>query len=90
MTEINLAETLKKFGTVKQAKAYIKVTNEAAKKVACVLKKSVVLPIHRPEFGEAKAFTDEEIKKHHLGKFKYMLKIKNEAEIVPLLEKYFK
>lgn len=90
MAEVNLAETLKKFGVVKQAKAYTKITNEADKKVACVLKKSVVLPVMKPEFGtEVKTFTDDEIKKRHLGKFKYAIKVKNDAEILALLEKYF-
>lgn len=82
------AELLKKFGPIKQTKTYVKVTKD--KKTACIQKDSIFLMIHRPDFGQnVRIFSDDEIKKRHLGKFKYLMKAKDSTEMMGILDKYF-
>ena len=84
-----LKKVLNKFGTVKEVKHYIEVADPSFKR-ALITKRCVHLEDGSKKYSDKmRVYTEEEIKKRHMGKIKCIAKYKNEIQLVEILEKYF-
>jgi len=81
-------EVMEKFGTVNAGKHHIKVHNK--NKAAYVSGKQISLQDFKPEYGpNARHFSDDEIKRRHLGKIRCQVVYKTADDLKGVLEKYF-
>lgn len=76
-----------KYGSVKKSKHHIKIIGKT--KTAYITKRHVSLQEYKPEFGEGKTFSAEEIKRRHLGKIVCSLPHKTLDELCRVLDLYF-
>jgi hypothetical protein len=82
-------EQLKKFGEIKETKHYVQIQDKSKKK-ALVMKRTIHLEDADKAYSEKmRKFTDEEIKKRHMGKIKCIAGYKDETELIKILEMYF-
>ena len=83
-------EFLADFGDVKNNKTFSIVKSE--KKIACISKKQVSLQDYKDEYGGAshKLFSEEEVKRRHLGKIRCIIKFKTDDDLKNILTEYFK
>ena len=83
-------EFLKDFGDVKENKTFSIVKGE--KKIACVSKKQVSLQDYKLEYGgkSHKMFTEDEVKRRHLGRIRCIVKFKTDEDLKNILTEYFK
>jgi len=81
-------DMLEKFGTVNVAKHHVKIHTK--NKTAYVSGKQISLQDYKEEYGpNAKHFSEEEIKRRHLGKVCCQVAYKTDEELLDVLDKYF-
>lgn len=80
---------LSKFGSIKEVKHYIEVYDPSLKR-ALITKRCVHLEDGDKKYSDKmRVFTEEEIKKRHMGKIKCIAKYKNDIQLKQILELYF-
>jgi len=82
-------EKISKFGDIEETGSYIKVSDKSFKK-ALVMKHCVHLEDSNKVYGEKmRVFSQEEIKKRHMGKTKCIVQFSTDKELQQILQAYF-
>jgi hypothetical protein len=89
MDKAKILKVISKFGEVRETKHYIMVYDKSLKK-ALIMKRSVHLEDADKNYGQkTRIFSNDEIKKRHMGKIKCIAKFDNETELETILTTYF-
>ena len=84
-----IKKILSKFGTIKEVKHYIEVSDPSLKR-ALIKKRCIHLEDGNKKYSDKmRVYTEEEIKKRHMGKIKCIAKYSNDIELIKILEMYF-